>query len=154
MPREEDLLDAVDRKIEIARFHLARLKHELAVAIRADEYIAPIAVQAYLEGVVAAADAAADKAARLKRRMQAVTMPDGRSAQEHFVEWRSQSLIQHVQCLRDLALHSAYFKRPLDYTWSVPVFDKADYQGPRELEPYCEAVVISLDALERILAYV
>ncbi len=150
MAKEDDILDAVMRKIGIARFHLAQLRNELAAAIHAD--IAPLPVQAHLGGVVAAADAAVDKVGYLKRRLERVRLADGRSAYEHFYEWRSTALVQHLRILRNRAPHSAYFKRPVGHTWSVPDIGKTGYYGPHELEPYCEAIVVSLGALEKLLA--
>jgi hypothetical protein len=145
-----DLITAARRKLEIATFHLGRLRAELKSPGLGGSELPPIPVQAHFEGVLIALMAAVDQVAeatnfalRLGLRPAGLVagaatelgnrLPDVRS-------WFGQEIYSDLRRIRVRAVHYTYTKSPSLARWRVESAETS-YRGSRELLEYATAGV-------------
>jgi hypothetical protein len=151
-----DYLSAACRKIEIAQYHLNKLR-ELSPGV--PTLVVPIPVQAHFEGILIAFIAASDQVAEaiaqglhlgnvqnlgeaLKRSKRTG------SPWDDLRRWNDAVISLDVRAIRRLAVHHHYIKAH-GILEAAP--GRPDYGGSRELIPYGEAVSAHLDALKTLL---
>jgi hypothetical protein len=150
-----EYIRAAERKVRIARYHLERLQ-ELPPDISQPS----IGQQAHFEGVITAFVGAMEQVAgaiyeaggggrdwpKLTPMLNWIhTLP----VRDQLEEWNGQAIVRDVSRIRNRAAHRYYSKadgevqKPLGGT---------DYDGSRQLLPYCSAVVRHLECLAPLLA--
>lgn len=133
-----ELIQAVRRKIEIAKYHLRRLQ-ETPV-----EDPPSIEQQAHFEGVLLSIEASRWQAKSvITNGMRAGTLP---GANDEFDDWTRKEIALDLREVRNAAAHRWYSKA--DGVWKT---DGSDYEGSRELVAYCLSAVAHLEELGRIV---
>jgi hypothetical protein len=156
-----DYLDAANRKIEMARYHLDALRGELGDPKENSQ--ASISVQAYFEGVLYVWVAAADQTAEAinliyvlglenpNLQLALEHMPDSKLRSRMF-KWQQAPIAADVRDIRRRATHHHYEKTPEGPRLQVqdPTGAKP-YPGSRSLEDYATAAVDHLENLRPFL---
>lgn len=150
-----EYLHAARRKVDMAGYHLEELrKHMSASQVTPDP---PIPVQAHFEGVLYCSIAAQDQCVeaiktanglcnQTKRARVVDSLPAG--IKDSFKRWIDAPILRDARDIRRRATHHHYDKSG----WKVPPpTGVRAFEGPRELDGYCEQVTGHALELLRII---
>lgn len=150
---------AAERKIAIAGFHLDRLREQLTRVPQPS-----IAEQAHFEGVIIAFVSATEQAAGAIHVAQGgkgnapalsvlLSQMSASDTTKELKTWDEAPIVRDVRNVRNRAAHRYYKKVGTGDTAQVQNPSAGNsYDGPRELVPYCSAVVSHLECLMPLLA--
>ncbi|MGO9603526.1 MAG: hypothetical protein ACLQAT_09040 [Candidatus Binataceae bacterium] len=145
----QQYLSAARRKVEVAVYHLERLRGFLNTDPGPDQWgQSPIEVQAHFEGILFSVVAAEEQAKEAISRGYDVSAKKERakayqkvlSAIPRLSDWWKNPLGKDIRCVRNLLTHHYYKKIPANECWVVQKVNSR-YRGGRELREYCEATV-------------
>lgn len=146
-----DYIDAAHRKIGIAQFHCAQLKHALANCQPPHDGRPDIPTQAFFEGAVVATVSAIDQVVQAANsalglglnagNLFAGASPEIEKHAPEFKAWRERPIGRDLRRLRTRMVHYSYGKSPHGGpSWQVEVADP-NYKGSRELLAYARAAI-------------
>ncbi len=157
-----EYINAVSRKIAIARYHLEELKRIINDKGLVWEH-PPIDVQAHFEGILFAAVAAADQLAEsinigLGLGLENATLnqslenaPKSWKLRSRLFKWHDSPIAKDYRGLRRFAIHHWSRKTTRGPRIEVAKPDGSRYPGPRSLDHYGQKVVEHLAVLEELL---
>lgn len=132
-------LDAAERKIKIAAYHLEHLNQVLVSSKDVGDNLPSIAVQAHFEGVVVSVIAAIDQVVYVAK--SAFGLPLSQVDIPEVKIWYENKLGVDLRCIRVRMVHYSYKKKPLNIVWVVEPVEQSKYAGSRELAPYASAAL-------------
>jgi hypothetical protein len=144
-------LEAAERKLDIANYHVARLAQELAMGNDPGRTLPPIPVQAHFEGVVVSIMAAVDQVSEAVNSGLGLGLSEGERRQGagkaiapvvlEVADWYRHPLQQELRDIRVLMVHYAYKKMPERGRWVIESTGSNKYGGSRELATYAKDAV-------------
>lgn len=143
----KEYLEAAQRKMRVADFHLARLS---AVVTTHMDREPPIELQAHFEGVVVSVIAAVDQVGQAVNSALRLGASPGDLFEKAFGRlrthlpavdaWCQEPIGRDLRSIRVRIIHYAYSKTAHELGWTVEP-GRGDYQGSREVVAYASAAV-------------
>lgn len=161
-PLVREYVSAAERKVRIARFHLAELERLTDSGEIYGEH-PPIEIQAHFEGILFAAVAAADQIAEAvnlgldlglanPNLASSLTAAAGEwRPRKKLIKWHDKPVAADYRELRRFAIHHWSHKQPRGPLIEVERPEKSRYAGARDLYAYGAAVVQHLVELDDLL---
>ncbi len=160
-------LEAANRKVEIAKYHLRCLLRELGASEDSQDEMPAVPVQAHFEGVVVSVMAAVDQVAQAINSALKMGLASDQLVDKAFGEvgqavpdlqhWYDESIGKDLRRIRTRMIHYSYSKLLGGKGWKVESAG-IDYRGSRELAEYSaeavrygERLVLTFSALRQRL---
>lgn len=156
----QEYIGAVHRKLEIAAYHVDRLREVVDDRIGSSGSAPAIAVQAHFEGVVVSVMAAVDQVAQAVNSAWQLRLNPSNRVEKAFItlaehlpeisDWFSEQLGLDLRRLRVRMVHYAYTKTPQGSRWIIESAGTG-FSGSRELIAYANSAVEYGERLRRLL---